>query len=232
MLQACSESPIISLVDQRVLSINILENGERLVDLKNQTEILFGPSPEIPDNNDYTKVRYTVYQKLLQAQKTLPNNLRFCLYEGYRSLNLQKKLFNDRYEVIKNKNPHWKHEQLFYETIKLVSPLINLDGSHNIPPHSTGGAIDIYLVDIEGNIIDMGIKVAEWMQDIDGSLSVMDSTKISIGAKEYRKIMSKALSSMGFINYPGEYWHWSYGDKYWAYHSNPQIALYDSVKEQ
>ena len=29
--------------------------------------------------------------------------------------------------------------------------------------------------------------------------------------------MSRALSTAGFVNYPTEYWHWSYGDRYWAF---------------
>lgn len=55
--------------------------------------LAYGPSPEVPNNTDYTKLRKTVYEKLTQAQKLLPAALHFCLYEGYRSLNLQKNTF-------------------------------------------------------------------------------------------------------------------------------------------
>jgi D-alanyl-D-alanine dipeptidase len=167
---------------------------------------------------------------LLEAQKLLPNDLRFCLYEGYRSLSLQEKLFNDRYNIVKDRHPDWNHQQIFQETIRLVSPVINFDGSRNIPPHSTGAAIDVYLVDQAGNIVDMGIKAADWMKDIDGSISQTNSSKISEQAKKHRAIMSHALQAVGFVNYPAEYWHWSYGDKYWAYHVGSKVALYGTVK--
>lgn len=99
----------------------------------------------------------------------------------------------------------------------------------NTPPHSTGGAIDIYLIDIHGKIIDMGLPVSQWMKDEDGSLSKTHSSKISQEAQHFRKIMSDVLQEAGFVNYAGEYWHWSYGDRYWAFFKDQQAALYGSV---
>jgi D-alanyl-D-alanine dipeptidase len=230
MLQACSKNEIVSIVDSRVLSIPIQESHEPLLDLREQSTILFGPSPEIPNNFDYIKLRESVYLKLIEAQKTLPNGLQFCVYEGYRSLKLQHKLFHDRYLLLKQEHPDWDHVQLFHETTKLVSPVTNLDGFRNIPPHSTGAAIDIYLIDNNKRIVDMGIKVADWMQDIDGSISKTDSSKISNISRQNREIMSSSLTKAGFVNYPGEYWHWSYGDRYWAFHVGAKEALYGTVE--
>jgi D-alanyl-D-alanine dipeptidase len=230
MLSSCAEKELVSIVDPRVLSVPIEESYEPFIDLKEQSVILLGPSPEIPNNQDYTKMRHAVYHKLVEAQKILPHGLKLCLYEGYRSLQLQEKLFNDRYQILKNTNPHWDHQQLFQEAIVLVSPVINIDGTRNIPPHSTGGAVDVYLVDSNNEIVDMGIKAADWMQDIDGSISKTDSPKISDIARQHRSIMSLALEKVGFVNYPGEYWHWSYGDRYWAYHVGHPQALYGSAK--
>jgi len=85
-----------------------------------------------------------------------------------------------------------------------VSPVTNLGGSQNIPPHSTGAAIDIYLVDEQGKVVDMGISTADWMKDVDGSISQTDSSEISDEAKHHRLIMSHALEGAGFVNYPGE----------------------------
>lgn len=219
----------VKINDIGVLNIPIVENNDPLVDLREQNIIAFGPSHEIPNNTDYTYLRRTVYDKLAEAQNLLPSDLKFCLYEGYRSLELQKKLFDDRYQKLKDLNPELSYQELFVKTIKMVSPVSNLDGSTNIPPHSTGGAFDIYLIDKNNRIIDMGIKVANWTQDVDGSISKTDSNKISPEAKENRAIMSKALLQVGFVNYAQEYWHWSYGDRYWAYHKNEKKAIYGSI---
>lgn len=217
------------LADPEIIAIPIMDNHEQLVDLKDQLIISFGPSPEIPNNTDYTKMRKTVYEKLVQAQYLLPSGLRFCVYEGHRSLSLQEHLFNNRFAMLQEEHPSWLKDKIFQETTRLVSPSVNLDGTRNVPPHSTGAAIDVYLINSEGEIIDMGIKVEDWMQDVDGSISATDSQKISSVAKNNRSIMSAALSDVGFVNYKGEYWHWSYGDRYWSYYKNQPYAIYGSL---
>ena len=230
LMQACTEKTIPSLTDPAVLRIPIIENHEPLVELKDQKALAYGPSPEVSNNQDYTKLRKSVYDKLIQAQALLPNGLRLCLYEGYRSLSLQKFLFEGRFSKVKSLHPDWSNKQLFNETLKLVSPIVNQDGSKNIPPHSTGGAIDVYLVNEAGQPVPMGIEVKDWMEDGDGSLSLSDSQKISAEARAYRKIMSDALEAVGFANYPHEYWHWSYGDRYWAHQTGHPAAIYGSIE--
>lgn len=224
-----NEHRIILLADPEILAVPIHENHEPFVDLKDQNIIAVGPSPEIPNNTDYTKMRKSVYEMLVAAQAMLPQGLKFCLYEGYRSLTLQEKLFNERYDVVKNMHSTWTHTEAFIETTRLVSPVINLDGTQNIPPHSTGAAVDVYLINSAHEIIDMGIRVDEWMKDVDGSLSLTDSKTISASAHQYRNIMNHVLTEVGFVNYPTEYWHWSYGDRYWAYHKKADYAFYGSI---
>ena len=220
------------IADPRILAVRIYDNNEPLIDLCSQTVIAYGLSPEIPDNTDYTKVRKTIYEKLVAAQKLLLKHLRFCLYEGYLSLSLQKLLFNNHFSAIKKSHPQWSYEQIFIETTKLVSPVHNMNGSKNIPPHSTGGAIDVYLIDEFDNIVDMGLPVKDWATDIDGTLSATASLIISDEAKDHRAIMKESLSAVRSINYFAEYWHWSYGDRYWAYNTDAACALYGTVDQK
>ena len=221
---------IILIADPKIISVPIVENGDPFIDLKDQDLLLYGPSPEIPNNTDYTKMRTTVYAKIIQAQESLPVGIRFCIYEGYRSLKLQKSLFDTRFANIRAHNPTWSHDQVFQETTRLVSPVINLDESTNIPPHSTGGAFDIYLIDQKGEPLDMGIHPKDWMEDEDGTLSQTNSEYISDTAKENRKIMNQVLEGVNFVNYPTEFWHWSYGDRYWAYHKGQPHAIYGTLE--
>ncbi|WP_454782781.1 M15 family metallopeptidase [Legionella sp. WA2022007384] len=223
-------APILLIADPKIVAIPVIDNHDPMIDLINYPEISYGPSPEIPNNTDYTKMRKTVYEKLNQAQSLLPQGLSFCLYESYRSLALQKLLFDTRYEKVKNKHPDWSSEEIFIETTRLVSPVTNLDGSPNIPPHSTGAAIDVYLINEQGTAIDMGIHPKDWMEDLDGSLSLTASEIITHEAKKNRQIMSQVLETVGFVNYGHEYWHWSYGDRYWAYYKQKPYALYDNYK--
>ncbi|MFI0347899.1 MAG: hypothetical protein ACH346_03870, partial [Chthoniobacterales bacterium] len=162
--QAASQ-PIVLVADPKVLSIQIHDNHEPLVNLKKEGGIAIGPSPEIPNNQDYFYLRKTVYEKLLAAQKLLPPGLKFRLYEGYRSLQLQKKLFDARFAKIKKLHPEWSYQQQFLETTRLVSPVVTLTGAKNRPPHSTGGAFDIYLINDKEEAVDMGIHPKDWMLD-------------------------------------------------------------------
>ncbi|MCR9191431.1 MAG: M15 family metallopeptidase [Gammaproteobacteria bacterium] len=222
-----TKDDIILIADPRVLAIPLRHNTEPLVDLRQQTSIVYGPSPEIPDNQDYTFVRQTIYDKLLTAQQQLPNGYHFCLYEGYRSLALQKLIFDERYGKVQTRYPTWSSDQIFLETIKLVSPVINQDGSDNVPPHATGAAIDVYLLDDAGQALDMGIHPEDWMMDVSGAKSLTDSKEISETAIKNRRLMSDVLTAVGFVNYPTEYWHWSYGDRYWAFMTKAPQTLYD-----
>jgi D-alanyl-D-alanine dipeptidase len=78
----------------------------------------------------------------------------------------------------------------------------------------------------------MGIHPKDWMSDTSGELSLTASTKISKEAQKNRLIMNHVLAAVGFVNYPTEYWHWSYGDRYWAYHHHKQHAVYSSYKSK
>lgn len=215
--------------DPKVLAMPIHDNHDSWVDLRKQKTIVYGPSPEVPNNQDYFYLRKTVYDKLKVAQSKLPKGYHFCLYEGYRSLALQKMIFDKQYANVQQRHPDWPEKDIFLETTKLASPVINPDKTHNIPPHSTGAAIDVYLLDDEGQAIDMGIHPKDWMLDKDGQLSLTDSTMISDAAVKHRKIMSDVLSAAGFVNYPTEYWHWSYGDRYWAYVKHHAHAIYGNT---
>ncbi|WP_329601537.1 MULTISPECIES: hypothetical protein [Burkholderia] len=43
--------------------------------------------------------------------------------------------------------------------------------------------------------------------------------------------MIAALTRAGFTNYPSEWWHWSFGDRYWAVTQNESHAIYGPVEE-
>ncbi|MER7188457.1 M15 family metallopeptidase, partial [Streptomyces hyaluromycini] len=45
-------------------------------------------------------------------------------------------------------------------------------------------------------------------------------------ARANRVLMGRALTTAGFVNYPTEWWHWSYGDRYWALLSGAPAARY------
>jgi D-alanyl-D-alanine dipeptidase len=217
------------IADQKVTRIEIIESNEEIIDLKKTNDILYDISDKNMIDTEYTIIRKSVYKMLLKADELAKKyGFRICLFEGLRDINRQKMLFDNAYNRIKIENPDFNEKKVFDETCKIVSPVINFDGSINIPAHSTGGAIDICLVDAKTHeYIDQGVRPDEPFTI--ESLSRTDSKLISEEGQKNRKILCEIMSSVGFINYPSEYWHWSYGDKYWALITKNKYAIYGSI---
>ena len=213
---------IILISDPRVLKIPIKENNESLVDLRKFPEILL----DIHKNNvlnSYFKLRKSVTEKLLKAQKHLPKNIRFLITEGYRPLLLQKEYFENYSKKLSKKHPDWNKEKIYQEASVFVAP------PDIIPPHTTGGAVDLTLATDKGKELDMGTP----MNVSPGSYNskcYTSAKNISKQAKANRELLIKTMSEAGFVNYATEWWHWSYGDKYWAYFKKKPFAFYKTIK--
>ena len=41
-----------------------------------------------------------------------------------------------------------------------------------------------------------------------------------------RQLLYEVMTGVGFVNYPLEYWHYSYGDYYWAKANGVDSAIY------
>lgn len=221
--------PIIFIADPEIVSIPIVECNEPLVDLKNQSELRYGSPPENElTTNDYTLLRKTVFDKLCSAQKDLPNNWKFRVYEGYRSIKVQKMLFDFEYQKIASQHPGKERSYIFRETTRLISPIENLDGSVNIPPHNTGGAVDVEIIMPDGRLVDMGMVLKDWIS-VDPELCLSHCESLDRMAQQNCNILFDVMSAHEFVNYPNEWWHFSYGDRYWAYHKNQAHAIYGPV---
>lgn len=220
---------IINIVDHRVLKVPILECNEILIDLKDQDEIAYGPVPELPLTKDhYTLVRKVVYEKLYLAQKALPQGWRFRVYEGFRSSKVQQLLFDQQYKKMLQKFPDKKQHEIFYETTRLVSPVNNFDGTINIPAHNTGAAIDVEIITKSGELVEMGMAIKDW-QRVNPNLCQTDCSTLDQNIRENRRILYDVMISHDFVNYPTEWWHFSYGDRYWAYIKGNESAIYGSA---
>lgn len=219
------------ITDPEILAIPIVECHEPLIDIKTQNQLQYGPPPESElTASDYTKLRKTVFEKLCQVQASLPHQWRIRLYEGFRSISVQQTLFEEEQQRVRERYPHLSEKQVFQEATRMASPTINADGSQNTPAHNTGGAVDIEIITPDGELVDMGMAVKDWCH-IDPALSLTDCTSISATAKHHRKILLDLMHAQGFVNYPTEWWHFSYGDRYWAYYQNAPHAIYGSADE-
>lgn len=124
--------------------------------------------------------------------------------------------------------PDKERNKIFYETTQLVSPVKNFDGTINIPAHNTGAAIDVEIVAKDGELVDMGMVIEDW-QKVDPDLCKTDCLLLDQNILENCRILNDVMTRYDFVNYPTEWWHFSYGDRYWAYIKGKEFAIYGSA---
>ena len=171
-------------------------------------------------------LRREVISKLRVAQEklnSLKSGYRLKVFDAYRPLSVQKFMIeydSNRLslEMFKTKFKELSNENRF-KVEKIVSHFwspISEDVSQNPPPHSTGGALDITIVDEKGVELDMGTEIDEL---IDASESDYYIRK-DIYFQKNRELLVVVMSYAGFTQLPTEWWHFSYGDQIWALDNN------------
>ncbi|MBU1110063.1 M15 family metallopeptidase, partial [Patescibacteria group bacterium] len=202
----------------------IKDNGEKLVNIKDccpRVVIRLGTYIKKEGRKFCLQaclVREGVAKRINIAQGLLPKGYKLVIRCGYRPLSLQKKRYLWMYNKLKTKNPTWDMDKLSDETSKFVAhPNI-------VPPHSTGGAVDVSLIAPSGRQLDMGTQLGRFNER-----TYTNVRGISSNAKNNRRLLVKTMSKAGFVNYPTEWWHWSYGDRYWAAVQKEQFSIYKGM---
>ncbi len=98
----------------------------------------------------------------------------------------------------------------------------------NVAPHVSGAAIDLTLMDDRGEPLDMGTAINATPEDSAGAC-YFAAGNIARLARHHRNVLATALAQAGLVNYPTEWWHWSYGDRYWAFTTGRPAAIYGPV---
>lgn len=204
------------LSDPRVAAIPVLDCGQPLVDLREDGRLLMDLRKQ-DQTGAWARVRQGIFQRLLAAQQTLPAGVRLLIVEGHRPAALQRRYFDGHRADVQRAHPTWSAQQLDEETSKHISPPA-------VAPHPCGAAVDLTLW-AGGVELDLGTAINATPQASDGACFTA-AQNISEQARSWRGVPGEALSGAGMVNYPPEWWHWSYGDAYWATLTHAPQALY------
>jgi D-alanyl-D-alanine dipeptidase len=212
---------MILLCDPRVAAVPAADDGDPLIDVRDVPQLRLDDRAADP-HGAYALLRREVVDRLLYAQRSLPFGLRLLLVEGYRPPGAQTAT-PDRYAAeLRRRHPDFSPGRVHEETPTYVSPV-------NVAPHSTGGAINLTLCTADGVELDMGTALgATWQGG--GNDCFTGARHIPRSARWNRRIMWDALSRGGLVNYPALWWHWSYGDRYWALLTRAPRARYAPVR--
>ncbi|MDH6514672.1 D-alanyl-D-alanine dipeptidase [Streptomyces sp. SAI-135] len=213
-------SEIILMSDARVAAVPVRENGEQLVDVRGH--LLVDDRKHEDSLGAEVHLRRGVLDRLLRAQALLPDGLRLLFVEGYRPPALQRQYFEQYAGELGATHPDWSADRVHTAASRYVSP-------PGIAPHSAGAAVDLTLADADGRELDLGTAMNANPEESDGACYT-GAGNITEEARANRALLGTALTAAGLVNYPTEWWHWSYGDRYWALQTGAPAALYGATE--
>jgi D-alanyl-D-alanine dipeptidase len=216
-----TDGPLVLMSDPRIAAVAVGDSGEPVVDLREVPE-LWLDGRQADECGAYARLREAVVHRLLDAQATLPRGMRFLITEGYRPLELQRSVFDGYRDELRRLHEDWSEERLFVEASKFASPVA-------VAPHSTGGAVDLTLCTEDGVELDMGTAV-DATPEASANACFTAARGIPELAWANRRILALALERAGLVNYPTEWWHWSFGDRYWAFVTGTGKSRYGPVE--
>lgn len=209
---------------KNLMNVIVKENGERLVCI-DSTRILTKYVGDISNLEKTLKgkviVRSGVRDKLYKIQQEIISinpRLSLLVTYGYRSLAVQIKLFKEQLSTIAQKE-YFRNPSDLYEAVHRFIAVPSIAG------HPTGGAVDLVIIDNSTRqILDFGSPLYSFTKK-----SYTFAPSISDEAKSNRLLLRLLMMKRGFAPFDGEWWHFSYGDKEWAYYYEKENAIYEQL---
>ncbi|MBM0741763.1 D-alanyl-D-alanine dipeptidase [Phormidium sp. CLA17] len=234
-------------------SIPIAECGEPLVPIPLEQFAWVSPHPYMALGATYGDrspffVRQTVLKRLRKAQYYLQkqrSGWRLQIFDVYRPLSVQQFMVDYTFQAVAAKAglettimTEAKRQEVLEQVYEFwAAPLVD---PATPPPHSTGAAIDLTLVNEIGKPVEMGSVIDEL-----SSRSYPNYFANNVGMDDqryhsHRELLCQSMEAAGFLRHPKEWWHFSYGDQLWAWLyrqansdglAEPAIAHYGQVEE-
>ena len=171
-------------------------------------------------------VREELSDRLLAAADLLPKGIRLRIFDTWRPLALQIELYEYYSKSIIRKFGLENEEKEKREEI--ISRYVSYPENNVLlpPVHTTGGAVDLTLIDSDGNELDMGTEFDSFSEA--ASTAYYEQSGADTKIRDNRRMLYKAMTGAGFTNLPSEWWHYDFGDRFWAYY-NRKPAIYNGV---
>ncbi|MDM3850184.1 MAG: M15 family metallopeptidase [Aphanizomenon gracile PMC627.10] len=206
--------------------IPIIECGEPLVRIPLELFAVESPHPYQKLGANYGGhspyyLRQSVVENLIQAQNNLQllrPNWYIQIFDAYRPLAVQQfmvdysfgEALRERGLTEKELSPQQRED--VWKAVYEIWAVPSLD-MKTPPPHSTGAAVDITLVNDLGEVVDMGSPIDEMSDRSHPEYYTHSHQEYDANRQLLRDIMLKA----GFQRNPREWWHFSFGDQMWAW---------------
>lgn len=163
-------------------------------------------------------VRDAVARRLAVVNQNLGDHQLKIVY-GYRHPAVQEAYFYREKARVQTLYPTWSDEAVQAYTHNLVA-------IPSVGGHPTGGAVDLTIVDVDGNELDMGTPIADFS---DPEKICTFTTAVTAEQANNRMLLHDTMIAEGFMPFYGEWWHFSYGDREWAAFYHKKMARYGAI---
>ncbi|HSI52143.1 MAG TPA: M15 family metallopeptidase [Ideonella sp.] len=212
-----------TVADDCIQQIPVHDNGEPLVALIAEAgaPMLLDESPQNVAHLGYVpdfRLRSSAAQRIAAVAAALPPGTRLLVKEAYRPLAIQHRYFDRYLAKLRGLHPDMDATALRLLAARFIAP-------PDCATHVTGGAVDVTLADAAGRELDMGTAY-DASPEVSQNRCFTGAEDIPAAARALRQCLVGAMQAQGFVNYPYEWWHWSFGDKYWAHGMGEAAAIY------
>ncbi|MBL8702071.1 MAG: hypothetical protein JNK67_27050 [Alphaproteobacteria bacterium] len=157
------------------------------------------------------RLRAEVHARLQRAARGLPAGAQLLVLDAFRTQPQQFNSWNRRFAALARAHPDADVATLMEQCRRDVADPVNKPSGHQ-----SGAAVDITMLQ-DGRELDMGSAYG----DFSTRGTAQDRVRTVCGAltpdqQANRRRLADALAIGGLVNYPEEWWHFSYGDRLWA----------------
>jgi D-alanyl-D-alanine dipeptidase len=191
------------------------EAGEPLVELAR-----YAPSVRLRRPQLIPWARRTVAEMVEAAARSLPPGIFLEVTDAWRPLSRQRLIHEWMSQCALEVFPNLTHAALRRKVNRWVAPF----DSKAPPGHCTGGALDVVLVDEQGEPLDISSPYTRFQAAPTYSLGLSEV------AQRNREMLVSAMLEAGFSNCRDEWWHYSYGDAAWAVRTRGETCFYGLVE--
>lgn len=188
------------LVDPTGLSPRIAYNGAYL-------------SQGLPGAMDRCLVRQGLAQRLTRAAALLPEGWSLLIFDGLRPMSVQRALYEQFRQVVAQERPQASPAEVELILDEFVARPVKRSGRP--APHTTGGAVDLTLCR-DGAPLDMGTGFDDLTAMAHTDWLERACPPELEQARDNRRLLYHLMEEVGLVNYPCEWWHYSYGERQWA----------------
>lgn len=224
--------------------VPISECHEPLVAIPLELFAIETPHPYMKCGADYQGrspyyLRQGVLDRLIKAQSRLQQihpNWQIQIFDAYRPVEVQQYMVDYTFAqtVSQRKLDLAKlsdaQVEKIWQDVYTIWAIPSFDPK-TPPPHSTGAAIDITLVDECGNLVDMGSPIDEMSDRSRPEYFANHQNPAEQVYHRKRQLLCQIMTNEGFLRHPDEWWHFSIGDQLWAWlndlnNSEPTTSAY------